>query len=148
REPVRSRLRVLRTIDRRRMLDESLRVLSQLDIRIPRLARPISQMSGGQRQAVAIARAVYWNARLMIMDEPTAALGVPEQRKVLALVRTLRERGVGIIMISHNLQDVLEVANRVLVMRRGRAVGERLIAETSTSELLGMMIGAERLQSA
>src|SRR5207248_10038550 len=100
REPVRSSLRVLRTIDRRRMLDESLRVLSQLEIPIPRLARPISQMSGGQRQAVAIARAVYWNAQLMIMDEPTAALGVPEQRKVLALARTLREHGVGVIIRS------------------------------------------------
>ena len=148
REPVRSTLGILRSVNRDRMLDESRRILNQLDIRIPGLSRPIRQMSGGQRQAVAIARAVYWNARLMIMDEPTAALGVPEQRKVLALVRTLRERGVGIIIISHNLQDVLEVADRVLVMRRGRGVGERLISDTNTSELLGMMIGAERLQPA
>ena len=148
REPVRRTLGVLRAVDRGRMLEESRRILNQLDIRIPGLARPIRQMSGGQRQAVAIARAVYWNARLMIMDEPTAALGVPEQRKVLALVRTLRERGVGIIIISHNLQDVLEVADRALVMRRGRAVGERRIAETTASELLGMMIGAERFEAA
>ena len=148
REPVRRLLVVLRAVDRRRMLDESRRILDQLDIRIPGLARPIRQMSGGQRQAVAIARAVYWNAQLMIMDEPTAALGVPEQRKVLALVRTLRERGVGVIIISHNLQDVLDVADRVVVMRRGRAVGERRGAETNTSELLGLMIGAERFQAA
>ena len=148
REPVRPLLVVLRAVDRRRMLAESRRILDQLDIRIPRLTRPIRQMSGGQRQAVAIARAVYWNAQLMIMDEPTAALGVPEQRKVLALVRTLRERGVGVIIISHNLQDVLDVADRVVVMRRGRAVGERLVAETSTSELLGLMIGAERFEAA
>jgi simple sugar transport system ATP-binding protein len=147
REPVRPLLVVLRAVDRRRMLAESRRILDQLDIRIPRLTRPIRQMSGGQRQAVAIARAVYWNAQLMIMDEPTAALGVPEQRKVLALVRTLRERGVGVIIISHNLQDVLDVADRVVVMRRGRAVGERLVAETSTSELLGLMIGAERFEA-
>jgi simple sugar transport system ATP-binding protein len=84
----------------------------------------------------------------MIMDEPTAALGVPEQRKVLALVRTLRERGVGIIIISHNLQDVLDVADRVIVMRRGRTVGERRVAETDSSELLGLIIGAERLEPA
>jgi ribose transport system ATP-binding protein len=148
REPVRPVLMVLRAVDRRGMLAESRRILDQLDIRIPRLTRPIRQMSGGQRQAVAIARAVYWNAQLMIMDEPTAALGVPEQRKVLALVRTLRERGVGVIIISHNLQDVLDVADRVVVMRRGRAVGERLVAETSTSELLGLMIGAERFEAA
>jgi simple sugar transport system ATP-binding protein len=148
REPVQRTLGVLRTVDRRRMLAESRRVLNQLDIRIPRLARPISQMSGGQRQAVAIARAVYWNAQLMIMDEPTAALGVPEQRKVLALVRTLREHGVGVIIISHNLQDVFDVADRVIVMRRGRAVGERSVARTNTSELLGLMIGAERFEVA
>jgi ribose transport system ATP-binding protein len=147
REPVRRTLRVLPTVDRGRMLAESRRILSQLDIRIPRLARPISQMSGGQRQAVAIARAVYWNAQLMIMDEPTAALGVPEQRKVLALVRTLKEHGVGVIIISHNLQDVFDVADRVIVMRRGRAVGERSITQTNTSELLGLMIGVERFEA-
>jgi ABC-type sugar transport system ATPase subunit len=148
REPVRRALGVLKTVDRGRMLTESKRILNQLDIRIPRLSRPISQMSGGQRQAVAIARAVYWNARLMIMDEPTAALGVPEQRKVLALVRTLKGHGVGVIIISHNLQDVFDVADRVVVMRRGRAVGERRVAETSTSDLLGLMVGVERFEAA
>jgi ABC-type sugar transport system ATPase subunit len=141
REPVRRVLLVLQAVDRRRMLAESRQILTQLDIRIPGLGRPIRQLSGGQRQAVAIARAIYWNAQLMIMDEPTAALGVPEQRKVLSLVRTLRERGVGVIIISHNLQDVLDVADRVVVMRRGRAVGERQVAETNTSDLLGLMIG-------
>jgi simple sugar transport system ATP-binding protein len=148
REPVRRMLFVLPAVDRRQMLTESRRILEQLDIRIPRLARPIREMSGGQRQAVAIARAVYWNAQLMIMDEPTAALGVPEQRKVLALVRTLRERGVGVIIISHNLQDVLDVADRVVVMRRGRVVGERRIAETNTADLLALMVGAERFEAA
>jgi ABC-type sugar transport system ATPase subunit len=148
REPVQRKLLVLRAVDRQRMLEESRRILGQLDIRIPGLSRPIRQMSGGQRQAVAIARAVYWNARLMIMDEPTAALGVPEQRKVLGLVRTLRERGVAIIIISHNLQDVLDVADRVVVMRRGRVVGERLVAETNTADLLGLMLGAERFEAA
>jgi simple sugar transport system ATP-binding protein len=142
REPARRILGVLPSVDRPRMMDESRRILNQLDIRIPGLARPIRLMSGGQRQAVAIARAVYWNAQLMIMDEPTAALGVPEQRKVLQLVRTLRERGVGVIIISHNLQDVLQVADRAIVMRRGRLVGERAIASTNTGELLGLMVGA------
>jgi ABC-type sugar transport system ATPase subunit len=142
REPARHVFGVLPAVDRSRMLQESRRILDQLDIRIPGLARPIRLMSGGQRQAVAIARAVYWNARLMIMDEPTAALGVPEQRKVLSLVQTLRERGVGIIIISHNLQDVLQVADRAIVMRRGRKVGERTIAGTTSSELLGLMVGA------
>jgi simple sugar transport system ATP-binding protein len=143
REPVHTTLLVLRAVDRRRMLEESHHILTQLDIRIPNLARPIRQLSGGQRQAVAIARAVYWNARVVIMDEPTAALGVAEQRKVLELVHTLRGRGVGIVLISHNLQDVFDVVDRVIVMRRGRVVGERQIAQTSTADLLGLMLGAE-----
>ena len=99
-------------------------------------------MSGGQRQAVAIARAVYWNARLMIMDEPTAALGVPEQRKVFELVRTLREQSVPVLMISHNMQDVFAVADRTIVMRRGRKAAERQIQETTSDELVSLMVGA------
>lgn len=128
-------------VDRRSMLKESRHVLDQLDIQIPNLRRPIRQMSGGQRQSVAIARAVYWNARLMIMDEPTAALGVAEQRKVLALVRTLRERGVPVLIISHNMQDVFAVADRIVVMRRGRKVGERAANATTTDELVSLMVG-------
>ncbi len=142
REPLRRQLGLFNVVDRVLMNGESGHVLDQLDIHIPNLNRPIRQMSGGQRQAVAIARAVYWNARLMIMDEPTAALGVAEQRKVLALVRTLRERGVPVIIISHNMQDVFAVADRAIVMRRGRKVGERMIGETTTDELVGMMVGA------
>jgi ABC-type sugar transport system ATPase subunit len=144
REPLR-RSGLLRVLDRGLMLREASHVLEQLDIRIPDLRRPIRQMSGGQRQAVAIARAVYWNARLMIMDEPTAALGVPEQRKVLALVRTLRERGVPVILISHNMQDVFAVADRVIVMRRGRMAGERRIDQTSGDELVSLMVGVEQV---
>ncbi|NTU78593.1 MAG: sugar ABC transporter ATP-binding protein [Chloroflexales bacterium] len=142
REPVRRALGVLERVDRPHMQREAKGVLDQLDIHIPDLKQPISRLSGGQRQAVAIARAVYWNARLMIMDEPTAALGVPEQRKVLDLVRTLRDRGVPVILISHNLQDVFAVADRVVVMRRGRKVGERTISATSSDELVGLMVGA------
>jgi ABC-type sugar transport system ATPase subunit len=142
REPVRRTLGVLPTVDRAHMLREARRALEELDIHIPGLARPIRQMSGGQRQAVAIARAVYWNARLMIMDEPTAALGVPEQRKVHALVDSLRARGVPVIIISHNLQEVLAVADRLIVLRRGRKVGERRASATNTSELVGLMVGA------
>ena len=81
------------TLDEKRMLDESRKVLESLDIRIPRFRAEIENLSGGQRQAVAIARAVYWKARLMIMDEPTNNLGVPEQRKVLSLIGTLKSQG-------------------------------------------------------
>jgi ABC-type sugar transport system ATPase subunit len=141
REPVHKFLGLADVVDRRSMLKESRKVLDQLDIQIPNLRRPIRQMSGGQRQSVAIARAVYWNARLMIMDEPTAALGVAEQRKVLALVRTLRERGVPVLIISHNMQDVFAVADRIVVMRRGRNVGERAANATTTDELVSLMVG-------
>jgi ABC-type sugar transport system ATPase subunit len=141
REPVHKFLGLADVVDRRSMLKESRSVLDQLDIEIPNLRRPIRQMSGGQRQSVAIARAVYWNARLMIMDEPTAALGVAEQRKVLALVRTLRERGVPVLIISHNMQDVFAVADRIVVMRRGRNVGERAANATTTDELVSLMVG-------
>jgi simple sugar transport system ATP-binding protein len=99
-------------------------------------------MSGGQRQAVAIARAVYWNARLVIMDEPTAALGVPEQRKVHELVKTLKAQNVPVIIISHNLQDIFAVADRIIVMRRGQKVGDVRAAEVTDDDLVSMMVGA------
>jgi len=143
REPLRRRLGLFKELDSAYMLREAHKVLERLDIQIPDLRRPIRQLSGGQRQAVSIARAVYWNARLMIMDEPTAALGVPEQLKVLQLIRTLREQGVPVIVISHNLQDVFATADRVVVMRRGKKVGERAIAETDNNEIVGLMVGSE-----
>ncbi|MEM7128468.1 MAG: ATP-binding cassette domain-containing protein [Chloroflexota bacterium] len=143
REPMRRVFGFLNQVDRKQMLAESEEVLERLDIHIPNLRRPISEMSGGQRQAVAIARAVYWNARLMIMDEPTAALGVPEQRKVFELVHTLREQNVPVLMISHNMQDVFAVADRAIVMRRGQKVAERMISETTSDELVSLMVGAE-----
>src|SRR6266567_5414428 len=143
REKMRHQLGIFRVLNRPHMLRESRQVLDQLDIRIPELRKPIRQLSGGQRQAVSIARAVYWNASLMIMDEPTAALGVPEQLKVLELIRTLRKRGVPVILISHNMQDVFAVADRVIVMRRGSKAGERRISETNENEVVGLMVGAE-----
>lgn len=143
REPSRSLLGFFKQVDRRHMLAEAQKVLDRLDIKIPNLQRPIRQMSGGQRQAVAIARAVYWNARLLIMDEPTAALGVPEQRKVLELVHTLRKQGVPVLIISHNLQDVFAVTDRIVVMRRGRKVGDLPTADVAGDDLVALMVGVE-----
>ena len=143
RERMRRQLGIIRVLDRPYMLREARQVLDQLDIRIPELRTPIRQLSGGQRQAVSIARAVYWKAHLMIMDEPTAALGVPEQLKVLELIRTLRNQGVPVILISHNMLDVFAVADRVIVMRRGSKSGERRISETNENEVVGLMVGAE-----
>src|SRR5216683_3626717 len=143
REKMRHQLGIFRVLNRSYMLSESRQVLDQLDIQIPELRNPIRQLSGGQRQAVSIARAVYWKASLMIMDEPTAALGVPEQLKVLELIRTLRSQGVPVILISHNMQDVFAVADRAIVMRRGSKSGERRISETNENEVVGLMVGAE-----
>jgi ABC-type sugar transport system ATPase subunit len=143
REPMRRQLGLLKVVNRGHMLTESETVLHQLDIEIPKLQRAMRQMSGGQRQAVAIARAVYWDARLMIMDEPTAALAVAEQRKVLDLCRTLRDRGVPVIIISHNLQDVFAVADRIVVLRRARKVAELNAKETDTDEIVALMTGSK-----
>jgi len=142
REPTKRLLGIFKQVDRAHMLAESNKVLERLDIKIPNLRRPIRQMSGGQRQAVAIARAVYWNARLVIMDEPTAALGVPEQRKVHELIKTLKTQNVPVILISHNLQDIFAVADRIIVMRRGQKVGDVRAAEVTDDEIVSLMVGS------
>jgi ABC-type sugar transport system ATPase subunit len=133
----------IKTLDRTKMREESAKVLSRLDIHIPSLTQQIRNLSGGQRQSVAIARTIYWNAKMVIMDEPTAALGVAQQRDVLRLVRTLCDQGVPVILISHNMQDVFAVSDRIVVMRRGKKVGERLSKETTPDEIVSLMVGAE-----
>ncbi len=133
---------VIRTLDDRRMLEEAQSALASLEIHFPTLTRPIESLSGGQRQAVAVARAVYWDAKLMIMDEPTNNLGVPEQKKVLDLIRKLRDQGVPVILITHILPDVFAVSDRLMVMHRGRKVTEKVTSETSTEELIQYMVGA------
>jgi len=143
REPTCRKFGCVSVIDRAFMHREAQELLAKLEIRIPDLNAPMHQMSGGQRQAVAIARALYWNARLMIMDEPTAALGVPEQMKVLDLIRRMRSQGIPVILISHNLQDVFAIADRVVVLRRGSKVGERNVSGTDSNEIVGMMVGAQ-----
>ena len=109
---------------------------------LPQMRREIEKLSGGQRQAVAIARAIYWNARLMIMDEPTNNLGVPEQRKVMALIRTLRESGVPVVLISHTLPDVFAITDRIVVMHRGRKVAEMPTSATDTTEVVEYVVDA------
>jgi ABC-type sugar transport system ATPase subunit len=133
---------LIRMLDEPHMLRESQITLEALEIHFPDLEQPIENLSGGQRQAVAIARAVYWDAKLMIMDEPTNNLGVPEQHKVLELIRKLRDQGVPVILITHTLPDVLAVSDRLIVMHRGRKVTEKRTAETDTQELVQYMVGA------
>lgn len=133
---------LIKTLDDEKMLKESAAALDSLEIHFPSLTQPIESLSGGQRQAVAIARAVYWDARLMIMDEPTNNLGVPEQHKVLELIRKLRDQGVPVILITHTLPDVFAVSDRLMVMHRGRKVTEKKTSETNTQELVQYMVGA------
>jgi simple sugar transport system ATP-binding protein len=141
REPMRRAFGFLPVLDRRSMAKAAQETMALLDFHVTRLDAPVGNFSGGQRQAVAIGRAVYWNAQVLIMDEPTAALGVPEQRKVVSLIKTLKAQGRGIIFISHNLQDIFAVSDRIVVLRRGQLAGERRIAETNHDEIVKLMVG-------
>ena len=126
--------------DRRKMAAETRDLLGRLKIELGSLQIPVRSLSGGQRQSVAIAKSVYFNAKLVIMDEPTAALGVRQTEKVLGLVRELRQSGLAIVYISHILEDVFRVADRMVVLKNGRKVGERLTARTDRDEIVRMMI--------
>jgi len=142
REPMRRILGLFPALDRPRMAREAVRLIASLDIALPRLDLPVRSLSGGQRQAVAIGRAIFWNAEVLIMDEPTAALGVPEQRKVVALIRGLRAANKAVIFISHNLTDIFAVADRIMVLRRGRKAGERIAGDTTGDEIVKLMVGS------
>jgi ABC-type sugar transport system ATPase subunit len=133
---------VVHTLDETFMNAASQKVLDTLNIRFANFEERIEKLSGGQRQAVAIARAIYWQAKLMIMDEPTNNLGVVEQRKVLDLIGKLREEQVPVILISHTLPDVFAVTNRIVVMHRGRRVAEKRTSETNSQEIVQYMMGA------
>ncbi len=133
---------LIQVLDEKYMLAESQKVLERLKIDIPDYNQQIETLSGGQRQAVAIARAVYWQARLMIMDEPTNNLGVIEQRKVLDLVQELRTQGVPVLLISHTMPDIFAVTDRIIVLHRGHKVTEKKTAETDSQEIVQYMVGA------
>lgn len=141
REPVKKVLGLFPVLDRGAMAKAAQETMAMLDFHVNRLDAPVGRFSGGQRQAVAIGRAIYWNARVLIMDEPTAALGVPEQRKVVSLIKTLKAQGRAIIFISHNLQDIFAVSDRIVVMRRGALAGERRIEDTNHDEVVKLMVG-------
>ena len=133
---------LIKTLDEDYMLAESRKLLDQLKINIPDFTQEIETLSGGQRQAVAIARAVYWKAKLMIMDEPTNNLGVVEQHQVLELVQELKAQQVPVILISHTLPDVFAVTDRIVVMHRGHKVAEKITSETDSQEIVQYMVGA------
>jgi ABC-type sugar transport system ATPase subunit len=128
-------------VDRGKMLAEARQTLVDLRVRMPSLTVEVGQLSGGQRQSVAIGRAISQRGRIIIMDEPTAALGVKESRKVLDLVLRLRESGAGVVVISHNMRQVFSIADRIAVMRHGRQVGVRRRTETTPDEIVKMIVG-------
>ncbi len=134
----------LRILDKKAMKKAAVDYLGRLNMDIKDLEAPVNTLSGGQRQAVAICRALRWNARLVIMDEPTAALGVKETAQVLDLIRQLNKQGVTILIISHNMEDVLSVAGRVAILKNGEKVGESL-ADGLTSEALTAMVMTGKL---
>ncbi|AJW98913.1 ABC transporter family protein [Burkholderia gladioli] len=126
---------------RRQMLEEGERLLANLKIRIPDLGANVEQLSGGQRQAIAIARAASFEPRVLIMDEPTSALAVAEVEAVLALIDRVKAQGVSVVLITHRLQDLFRVCDRIAVMYEGTKVAERRIADTSLEELVRLIVG-------
>ncbi len=134
---------IFRTLDRRRMRAEARDHLSQLGLMtIQNIDQIVETLSGGQRQGVAVARACAFGSRVIILDEPTAALGVKETRKVLDLIRDVRERGIAIVLISHNMPNVFEIADRVHIHRLGRRIAQVRPSELSMSDAVAIMTGA------
>jgi D-xylose transport system ATP-binding protein len=133
----------LRFVSKRAMAARARDMLSGLQINIPSVNARVRRLSGGQRQAVAISRAVGWNAKLTIMDEPTAALGVRERTEVENLVERLRDQGRTFLLVSHNFDQVMRLSNEIWIMRNGRVVGHRMTAETSGDELVALITGAK-----
>lgn len=131
-------------LDKKPMQKLTREVLGNLDITVKSIKQKVGNLSGGQRHAVAIGRAVYIGStpRIIIMDEPTAGLGVEESRKLLEIIRELADKEISVILISHNLDHVFKVADRAMVLRSGKLVGERDIEETSHEELTQMMLGS------
>ncbi|MFC4113835.1 ATP-binding cassette domain-containing protein [Nonomuraea zeae] len=135
-------LGLLGVLDNTTMRKETRQACERLGVRLASQSAPVSTLSGGQRQGVAVARAVTWARRVVFMDEPTAALGVVQTRRVLDLIRTVRDSGVSVVLISHNMQDVMAVSDRVEVLRLGRRVARFETARASMEELVGAMTGA------
>jgi len=135
--------RALRSLDEASMEQQAAELLNTLTVRLPSVRQEVGLLSGGQRQSVAIARSLIGEAKVVLLDEPTAALGVAQTAQVLALIRRLREQGLGVVVISHNLADVFEVVDRIFVLRLGRKAGVFEIGETSREEIVAAITGAE-----
>lgn len=131
--------RVIRKAD---MEQRALPVLKDLGINLPPLSTPVASLSGGQRQTVAVARAVLWGSKLVTLDEPTAALGVAQTKAVLELIVRLKNHGVGVLVISHNMSDVFQIADRIVVLRLGKTVSQLVKTKTTREAVIAAITGA------
>jgi D-xylose transport system ATP-binding protein len=131
------------TLDDVAMEAQTRKVMHRLNPNFRRFKEPVSKLSGGQRQSVAIARAIHFNARILIMDEPTAALGPQETAQVGELIKQLKAEGIGIFLISHDLHDVFDLADRIVVMKNGKVVGTASTKDVTHDEVLGMIIAGK-----
>ena len=142
------RVQWLHILNRAAMRERTVQAFREIGTRVPDVSVPVGTLSGGQQQAVAVARAVLYASRIIFMDEPTAALGVVQRERVLDTIRRVRDRGICVVLISHNMPEVLAVSDRVEVMRMGRRVAAYETAQTSVEELVGAMTGALELKAA
>jgi D-xylose transport system ATP-binding protein len=131
------------TLDTHRMAHEAGKIMRRINPNFTQTHLPVRALSGGQRQTVAIARALYFNAKILIMDEPTAALGPAETRMVKELIRGLKREGIGIFIISHEMRDVFDVCDRLAVMKNGKLVGVHRVADVTEEDVLGMIIAGK-----
>ena len=136
-------LRALGWMDKKAMHEQARQTLDRLHIRIHSVRQPVSELSGGQRQSVAVGRAVAWGRHIVILDEPSAALGVEQTRLVLDLIRHLRDQNVAVMLISHNMHDVMEVCDRAVVMRHGSTVAELNIADVIMLQIVVLVTGSD-----
>ncbi|PLS20375.1 ATP-binding cassette domain-containing protein [Neptunicoccus cionae] len=135
-------------VDDARMESETRKIMARLNPNFKKLKEPVSALSGGQRQSVAIARAVYFNARILIMDEPTAALGVHETQMVADLIQELKKQGLGIFLISHDTREMMELCDRVSVMKNGQLVGTERVEDVTEDDILSMIIMGKKPETA
>ena len=130
-------------LNERAMEKKSIEILKKLGINIISMRLPVKNLSGGQRQGIAIGRVILFNAKLVIMDEPTSAMAVKEVQKILDLVLALKKQGISVIIISHRIEDVFKVGDRVVVLKGGKRIGERIIKDTTMEEVIGLIIGSK-----
>jgi D-xylose transport system ATP-binding protein len=130
-------------VRRRAMLEEAARTLERLEVKIPNLKTTVGLLSGGQRQAIAVAKGIMFARKIVILDEPTAALGLRERANVLRLVRQLPRNGIAVILISHNLEEVISVADRCVILRQGKKVGEVLATQENHQAMVSLIVGGQ-----